>query len=146
MTRCASHSSVDFTVPFYFRPSVPASPCRLDGGKSVPGWWQRGRQLVRDGVDARCCLRCEDARWYRGGIPGHPADCLRVAVPSANTYGSPAAAQCALQVSQRLRRSVTICVHVYIQVACRSIYTLWTFPHLNACLDFCVKWATKSGS
>lgn len=96
-------------------PSIcPRLPRRLDGGKSVPGWRQRGRQLVRDGVDARRCLRCEDARWYRGGLPGHPADCLRVTVPSANTYGSPAAAQCALQVSQRLRRSVSLCVWLYV--------------------------------
>lgn len=133
-------------------PSIcPRLPRRLDGGKSVPGWWQRGRQLVCDGVDARRCLRCEDARWYRGGLPGHPADCLRVTVPSANTYGSPAAAQCALQVSQRLRRSVSLCVWLYC--ACiqtsglqKYFYTLCTFPHLNVWLDFCVKWATKSDS
>lgn len=70
---------------------------------------------MRDDVDASRCLRCEDARWYRGGLPGHPADCLRIAVPSANSYGSPAAAQCALQVSQRLRRCVSLRVskHTY---------------------------------
>lgn len=94
---------------------------------------------MRDDVDARCCLRCEDARWYRGGLPGHLADCLRLAVPSANTYGSPAAAQCALQVSQRLRRSVALHVSICVEanaLACNSISAPQTFLRVNVFVPF----------
>lgn len=57
-----------------------------------------------DDDDARGCLWRADARWPGGRVPGHAADSLRLALPSAHTYGSPAAAQRALQVSERLRR------------------------------------------
>lgn len=100
---------------------------------------------MRDDVDARRCLRCEDARWYRGGLPSHPAHCLRITVPSANTYGSPAAAQCALQVSQRLRRSVSLRVCVCLYVSKRSdtglqkyLYSLKHVKHVNVSLLFYV--------
>lgn len=91
---------------------------------------------MRDNVDARSCLRRANARWHRGSLPSYPADCLRVPIPSANAYGSPAASQCALQVSQCLRRCV--CSPVRMKNTCPALpaaKTQWHHKYfiLSAC-------------
>lgn len=89
--------NLTFSLSFFFF-------VRVDWRKSMPCWRQCRRKLVLDNIDATGCLWRANARWHCGSLPSHPADCLRLTLPSANTYGSPAATQCTLQVSQRLRR------------------------------------------
>lgn len=115
---------------------------RLDRRESVSGRWQRGRQFVCDHINARCCLWCANARWHCGSLPSYSADCLCITFSSANTYGSPAATQCALQVSERLRRYAFVWTHVCITGNSKYVWfflILWILDldhNFNAFLNF----------
>lgn len=84
-----------FPFPAYSEPLYFFFP-RMDWREGVSGWWQCRRQLMCDNIDACRCLRCANARWHRGSLSRYPADGLRIAFPSANAHGSPAASQRAL--------------------------------------------------
>lgn len=103
---------------------------------------------MRDNIDARSCLRSENARWHRGSLPSDLADCLRISIPSANTHGSPVASQRALQVSQCLRRCVLAgqhqAQHYQQQILNEEVFYLCTIACICiSCLNQCKGGARK---
>lgn len=136
VTRCASHSSVGFNVPFYFRPSVPASPAGWTGEKVCLAGDSAGGNLC---VTASMRAAAFGVRMPDGIVAAYPATLL-------TAYASPSRLLTLMDpllplsvLSRCLSAYAGPCLSVCdYMCACiqtsglqKYFYTLCTFPHLN---------------